>query len=150
MPHGLSGNVCCGSKKYSLYQNDEDENRYYLGKSNHLHTTCDENTQSEANKCKKQQNQPRTRKQTKYAPDRRDLKIGIQGHLRSSEVAKRGHKYIIAMSSGINESLFSSYLIIRYWYPACHKWPCAGSPVMMSHVSDGRHNYYQSWASAFL
>ena len=49
MPHGLSGNVCFGSKMYSLYHNDADEIRYYQGKLNHLYAPCDENTQSTAN-----------------------------------------------------------------------------------------------------
>ena len=63
MPHGLSGNVCSGSKMYSLYHDVAHKIRYYPVKSNHLHTRCDESTQSEANYCKKQQNLQRTIKQ---------------------------------------------------------------------------------------
>ena len=59
------------------------------------------------------------------------LKIGTQGHLRSTKVTgwpERGHKFIIVMSSGIAESLFSSYVIASHRYPAYCKWPYEGLP----------------------
>ena len=70
---GLSGNACPWSKMCSLYQNNAEEIRYYLGKSNYSHTPCDDNTQSKLVIKKTAKSTKEEKTEIKFVPYRREL-----------------------------------------------------------------------------